>query len=1353
MKNPFTSPRSAVASGILIFSFLWVFFNLTVPDSRAESSGPMVISAAEIDYPPFSIVDETGRAYGFSVELMRTALAAMNRSVTFKSGPWHQVRTWLETGEVDALPLVGRTREREALFDFTFPYMSLSGAIVVRKGTTGIQRLNDLKGRQVAVMKGDNAEEFLRREDRGIDIITRPSFDIALQELAAGQYDAVFIQRLVAIRLIQESSISGLEISRHPVEEFRQDFCFAVQEGDKDMLALLNEGLALVMADGTFRRLHAKWFAALQLPVDRPVIIGGDHNYPPFEFINDDGVPDGYMVELTRAIAREMNMDIQIRLKPWADTVLALETGEIDAIQGIFYSVERDQTLDFSPSHMMSHYVGVVADNQAAPPETPAELADLSLVVQQGDIILEFLTNHDLMSRVTMLENLDDVLQAVSEKRFDCALVPRIGALHMIEKKGWTHLRLSRQHFFVGEYSYAVKDGNQALLAQLNEGLNILNQTGEYRRIHDKWLGMFEKEPLPLERIIHYLAMVTIPLMLILLGMFLWSRALRREVARKTRELQDSADRFKYVFDSANVGKSFTYLDGRINANQTFVDFLGYTREELQSKTWQELTPAEDIERIQNILDGVISGKNQAVRFEKQYIHKTGALVWADVSAVIRFDSQGRPLYFVATIVDITQRKKAQQHIQHLNQVLRAIRDINQLIVRERDRDILIREGCRLLVAHRGYPSAMIVLTDENNIPVSWAMDGKMEDSKELNELLTQGQLPQCCIEAEASREIVVNHNPKTGCHDCPVSQSCAGPLTVCVPLSHMNEIFGYLNVSSETVIVQGDEEYLLLNEMGQDFAYALSTLKIESERKKGQKALAESEQRFKTFAELAPVGILISDDQENVLYISPKFTEIFGYTLADVPSARQWWSLAYPDPELRKTVQQRWQTAMETAVRTGEEIDPMEYPVTCKDNTVREIKFLAATTGTLTIVVFTDISEEKKQENARENLQAQLNQAQKMESVGRLAGGVAHDFNNMLNVIIGYAELGQMKATPDDPLHADLEEILDAARRSSDIIRQLLAFARKQTIQPKVMDINELIEGTLKMLRRLIGEDITLFWQPGANLRSIYMDATQMDQILANLLVNAKDAIDGVGTVTIETRKVTLDRQYCEVHAGFTPGDFVLLAVSDDGCGMDRHTREKLFEPFFSTKKKGKGTGLGLATVYGIVKQNNGFINVYSEPGTGTIFKIYLPCHDEQIEKRLPDKEMPLPAAQGETLLIVEDEKAILTLAQKVLENQGYQVIAVSDPLDALARIQDHDTDIHLLLTDVVMPNMNGRDLSKQVQAIYPDVKILFMSGYTANTIAHHGILDTGVNFLQKPFSSRDLAIKIRTILDGNGS
>ena len=283
MKNPFSSLRSGFPAQILLclFLFLAAVSGPAATDTRAAAPETVVRSAAEVDYPPFSIVDESGRAYGFSVELLRAALAAMNREVTFRTGPWHQVRTWLETGEVDALPLVGRTPEREHLFDFTFPYMSLYGAIVTRQGTVGINRLEDLKGLQVAVMQGDNAEEFLRREDRGIDIISRPTFEVALRELADGQYDAVFIQRLVALRLLRESGITGLEITRHPIEAFRQEFCFAVKEGDRDTLALLNEGLAMVMADGTFRRLHTRWFAALQLPVDRPVIIGGGPKNPP----------------------------------------------------------------------------------------------------------------------------------------------------------------------------------------------------------------------------------------------------------------------------------------------------------------------------------------------------------------------------------------------------------------------------------------------------------------------------------------------------------------------------------------------------------------------------------------------------------------------------------------------------------------------------------------------------------------------------------------------------------------------------------------------------------------------------------------------------------------------------------------------------------------------------------------------------------------------------------------------------------------------------------------------------------------------------------------------------------------
>ena len=306
-------------------------------------------------------------------------------------------------------------------------------------------------------------------------------------------------------------------------------------------------------------------------------------------------------------------------------------------------------------------------------------------------------------------------------------------------------------------------------------------------------------------------------------------------------------------------------------------------------------------------------------------------------------------------------------------------------------------------------------------------------------------------------------------------------------------------------------------------------------------------------------------------------------------------------------------------------------------------------------LAVVRDISERNK-------LQAQLNQAQKMESVGRLAGGVAHDFNNMLGVILGHAELAMEGVEPAFPVHADLEEIQKAAQRSVDLTRQLLAFARRQTAQPKIMDLNDTITGMLKMLRRLIGEDIDLAWMPAANLWPVKIDPAQIDQILANLCVNARDAISGVGKVTIGTQNITLDDAYCVEHPECISGDYVMLSVSDDGCGMDKETLKNLFEPFFTTKEVGKGTGLGLATVYGIVKQNDGFIYVYSEPGQGTTFKIYLP-RTQEIEKEKETVVSKEISKGTEIVLLVEDEESILRLGKVVLERFGYTVLAARTP------------------------------------------------------------------------------------------
>ena len=394
------------------------------------------------------------------------------------------------------------------------------------------------------------------------------------------------------------------------------------------------------------------------------------------------------------------------------------------------------------------------------------------------------------------------------------------------------------------------------------------------------------------------------------------------------------------------------------------------------------------------------------------------------------------------------------------------------------------------------------------------------------------------------------------------------------------------------------------------------------------------------------------------------------------------------------------------------------------------------------------DITERKEAEEIRRSLSEQLLQAQKMEAVGRLAGGVAHDFNNMLGVILGHTELALRQLDPAQPLAGSLQEIRRAAERSAALTRQLLAFARRQTVAPKVLDLNDTVEGMLKMLRRLIGEDIDLAWLPGKHLEPVRIDPSQIDQILANLCVNARDAIGDTGRITIETARADFDEQYCAQHSGFLPGEYILLAVSDNGCGMTKDVLDNLFEPFFTTKETGKGTGLGLATVYGIVNQNNGFINVYSEPGQGTTFKIYLPRHASAEGPGLAESAVP-PTVEGhETILLVEDEPMILDMTKAMLELQGHTVLTAASPAEALQIARDHDGPIHVLMTDVIMPGMNGRDLADRLQTHLPDLRCLFMSGYTANVIAHHGVLEAGVHFIQKPFTAGELAAKIRETL-----
>jgi PAS domain S-box-containing protein len=510
------------------------------------------------------------------------------------------------------------------------------------------------------------------------------------------------------------------------------------------------------------------------------------------------------------------------------------------------------------------------------------------------------------------------------------------------------------------------------------------------------------------------------------------------------------------------------------------------------------------------------------------------------------------------------------------------------------------------------------------------------------------------------------------------------------------------------------------------------------TERKRAERALAESERNYRTFVNSTTDLVSVKDHEFRYRLVNEALCRFFGKPQAEI--------LGRTDFELMtEEMAVGCRQSDEQALRRGGMVISVEH-VEKRSYETRKFPVRLADGKTGVGGFIRDISDLVQAEAEREQLQTQLLHAQKMEVVGRLAGGVAHDFNNQLMGILGYAELCQEALAENREALGWLDEISKAATRSADLTRKLLAFARKQPIAPRVLTLNKAIDEMLAMLRRLIGEDIMLAWLPHADC-CVRMDPSQLDQILSNLAVNARDAIGGIGTLTIETNCVVVDQAACQALSGMVPGTYALLVIGDDGCGMDQETLDHAFEPFFTTKGVGEGTGLGLATVYGIVKQNDGFIYCESEQGKGTIFRIYLPLCEKASEMSLANEKLP---GGHESLLVVEDEKSVLQYGKLILERLGYTVLAANGPEEALRLAREWSGKIDLLLTDVIMPGFNGRELRDQLQTLRPGLKCLFMSGYTADHIARHGVLDEGVSFLQKPFTSLDLAKKVRQVIDG---
>jgi two-component system, cell cycle sensor histidine kinase and response regulator CckA len=818
--------------------------------------------------------------------------------------------------------------------------------------------------------------------------------------------------------------------------------------------------------------------------------------------------------------------------------------------------------------------------------------------------------------------------------------------------------------------------------------------------------------------------------------------AIEREInqSQVRRERKRSEDTLRAVFESVMDGILVADVENQrfLVTNQGLCRMLGYSREEILNLGVKDIHPAEDLPHVQEQFQRQAEG-GIGIAADMPVKRKNGSVFYADVNARL-VELDGRACV-VGVFRDITDRRKAEARERHLTAVLRAIRGVNQLITREKDRNRLIQEACAVLTSTRGFKSVWIALVDETGAFVQMAESSVSPGCLPLTEMLTRGEWPVCARNAFAESGVAVMEYGASACRDCPLGSYHEDDGAFAARLEKGEKVYGMIIVSLPKDMMGDREEQGLFTEVVGDIGFALHSLEQEERKMAAEAALRESEARFKILFEYAPDAYYLHDLEGRFIDGNRAAETMTGYSKEDLIGKSFLDLHLLPPDELGKAAGFLHESAQ--GLSTG----PEELILNQKDGKQIPVEIRTFPFELENQVVVLGIARDI---TLRKDMEQQLQQSQKMESVGRLAGGVAHDFNNLLTTILGNASMVLMDTGKDDPCRAMIEEIKRAGERAANLTRQLLAFSRKQIIQPEVICLNEVINDIEKMLRRIIGEDIELKIDPAPDLGNVEADVGQIEQVIMNLIVNARDAMPHGGKLTIETANVELDETYARAHMAVTPGPYVMLAVSDTGTGMSREIMSQVFDPFFTTKEKGKGTGLGLSTVYGIVKQSNGNIWVYSEPEKGATFKIYLPrCEETAITRNTEDgKEKMLQGT--ETVLVVEDDEPVRELAINALRRYGYHVLCAPDGQEALRVLQEHEGMIHLMLTDVVMPGMSGGDLGARAQEVRGDLKVLYMSGYTDNAIVHHGVLDKGTPFLQKPFTPDRVASKVREVLEG---
>ncbi len=762
--------------------------------------------------------------------------------------------------------------------------------------------------------------------------------------------------------------------------------------------------------------------------------------------------------------------------------------------------------------------------------------------------------------------------------------------------------------------------------------------------------------------------------------------------------LRESEEKYRTILK--NIEDSYYEVD--LAGNFTFFNdsacrLLGYSKEGLIGMNDRQYTDPESAKKLFQTFNTVYRTGDPTKGFDWEIIRKDGTRRFVEASVSLMRDAKGQPIGFRGIARDITKRKQMEE----------ALRT-------ERQKFQMLSENA---------PFGMVMIDQDGTFtylnPKFKGLFGY--DLKDVPNGRTWFR--------KAYPDPTYRHNVISAwMHDLRIfTRGEKRPRVFTVTCNDGTEkIVNFISVQLET----GEH---------------LTTCEDITEQMRVEEILRESEEKYRTLFEGSKDAVFITTRQGKFIDFNQSFLDLFGYSKDELVTLHVQETYVHPDDRHRfqeEIEQKGFVRDYEVKLRTkdGKEMDCL---LTASVRLGRDGTVLGYHG------IIRDITERKRAEQEMRILEEQLRQSQKMEAVGQLAGGVAHDFNNILTIIKGYSQLSLSELKEDDPLRENVEGIQKATERASSLIRKILAFSRRQVMEMRVLHLNNILMELDKLLRRIIGEDIDLVTVLAEDLGLVKVDPGQIEQVILNLAVNAKDAMPDGGKLTIETANIELDEAYARSHIAVTPGPYVMLSVSDTGVGMSPGVRERIFEPFYTTKEKGKGTGLGLSTVYGIVKQSGGNIWVYSEPGQGTTFKIYLPRVGElteEISGKIVKEELP---RGSETILVVEDEEELRKLAVRILEKQGYKVLEASQGQEALLICEKHGQPIHLLVTDVIMPGMSGRELSERLLSLHPEIKILYISGHTNGAIIHHGVLEPGVNLLQKPFTPDALARKVREVLE----